>query len=201
MLHLFRFVTFSVFVNLPYPKGPFILFSTSLTLVRFKVCIFYSSQFNYTFANIGITGISLRPQSFTTFGIEMRAVFFFVYLCLLTLAGTQPAHATERSVMPGYTQHSFTKKLHWTNFNHAPADLATIRSRNIDTEKEYFFTDGVEEEDTIDLSARKFRLLARSLTVLQALFFVPVLQQRLSCTSGNTGLYADICIKHCILRV
>ncbi|MFT3677716.1 MAG: hypothetical protein QM781_17625 [Chitinophagaceae bacterium] len=131
----------------------------------------------------------------------MRATLFFVYLCLLTLWATQPATAAERMDVTGYTQHSFSKKLHWTNFNHPPANLSTIRSRNVDTEKEYFFTDGVEDEDTIDLSARKFRLLARSLTVLQTLYFAPVLQQRLSCTSGNTGLHADICIKHCILRV
>lgn len=131
----------------------------------------------------------------------MRAVFFFVYLCLLTLAGTQPVHATERSVMSGYTQHSFSKKLHWTSFNHAPASISTIRSRNIDTEKEYFFTDGVEDEDTIDLSARKFRLLARSLTILPPHFVLLNLQQRLSCTPDNTSLHADICIRHCVFRV
>jgi len=130
----------------------------------------------------------------------MRALVFFVYLCLLTLAGTQPAAAVERTDMAGYTKHSFAKKLHWTNFNHAPANLSTIR-RNIDTEKEYFFTDGVEDEDTVDLSARKFRLLARSLLVLQPHFILLHLQHRLPDTHGNTGLHADICIKHCVFRV
>lgn len=132
---------------------------------------------------------------------EMRATLFFVYLCLLTLWATQPATAAERVGVTGYTQHSFSKKLHWTSFNHPPANPSTIRGRNVDTEKEYFFTDGVEDEDTIDLSARKFRLLARSLTVLRPLFVLLHLQQHLSYTQDNTDLHADICIRHCVFRV
>jgi hypothetical protein len=94
----------------------------------------------------------------------MRVAIFFVYLCflLIRLDSTIYAGTHYNSNSNFYTLIQHVEKKQSVNAISAKQDCFVIEDINLNAEKEYLISDDVEDEDTNNCPAQKYRLLARS---------------------------------------
>lgn len=131
-----------------------------------------------------------RPQTFTTFGYEMRVAVFFICLCVLLLKGYDHVHAATRhhhicyspSQQIGSTQQGFTAML----------------DADSNTEDDYYITDDIEDEDPNSVFARKYRLLARCNVIPSYLFISHYLH---SCPKAPLSFCSALSYKYITQKV
>ncbi|SFE98663.1 hypothetical protein SAMN05518672_113165 [Chitinophaga sp. CF118] len=109
-------------------------------------------------------------QSFTIFGLEMRVAVFFICLCILLLRGYDYMYAgSHHNIIPAQNIEK----------THTSQDYAVIKDAGSDKEEEYFFSDEVEDEDS--LFARKYKLLGKYYFIFSYLF---ILRYLYSCSKA-----------------
>lgn len=105
-----------------------------------------------------------------TFGPQMRAFVFFVYLCFLLLRGNDCVHAAIPTHSIGYSLARPIEKTQSAIFQHADQEQAEIKNTGSNEEKESLLFIDVEDEH--DVLVRKFRSFARS-NLTNTLTFIP----------------------------
>lgn len=90
----------------------------------------------------------------------MRPAIFFGYLCFLLLKGNNAVYTGTQHNGSCYTQAQQNEKSLQVKFTDTNEDYTTIKNRDADEQKEHMLCEDVEDEDTNDVIARKYRLLA-----------------------------------------
>ncbi|HJU46229.1 MAG TPA: hypothetical protein VJ647_05550 [Chitinophagaceae bacterium] len=98
----------------------------------------------------------------------MRAAIFFVCLCTFLSGGREYiCSIAQNSHYFSSAQH--IRKSEQPEFTGNSQNYSIIKNVNPEKERTYLFTDDVEEEDTNDVFARKYKLLVQSFLTLSLL--------------------------------
>ena len=96
----------------------------------------------------------------------MRLAIFFVYLCFFLLKGGDHVHAVVSSYTDGYA-HAQYIQISQPVAAAISCDAGTvINNTGTDNQNQFLIIDDVEDEDTNNFFARKFKTLARYYTAL-----------------------------------
>lgn len=146
-----------------------------------------------------------RFQSCSSFGTQMRVAVFLMCMCFLLLCGESSLYAgihNNNNSNHALIQHS--KEQPRVNLAHANQVPPLIRSVSLGTEKEYFINDEVEDEDTHNCSAQKYRLIARSHATHAYPSYPSILNYLCNCYKATPSFCppaSDKCILQSVLRI
>lgn len=98
----------------------------------------------------------------------MRAVVFFACLCVFLAGGREHiCSVAQKNHYFSSAQH--TREFKQQEFTGNSRNYSIIKDINPGKERAYLFTDNIEEEDTNNVFARKYKLLAQSFLTLSLL--------------------------------
>lgn len=128
----------------------------------------------------------------------MRVAVFFVYLCFFLLKGDGFAHAVGPSPANGYNHVQHIQTTGPTVPTTCSDAGIIINNAHTNDQPVYLICDDVEEENTNDFFARKFKLLVRSYSALSYHFAFDYPTNR---SKAALSFYGRVFYKYILQRV